>query len=289
MSRRVMKAAAAAAASMALVSGALAPSVGAAESPSPEPTTLQSVVFVQWACPTGTTLASIKASGGAREICAIAGRTGDFPAPADGYSWRFEPVEYNQQITLDAGGSTLTDPEPMAGGMCDSVTKICTAYQAYGWTSVPTGDLLLKVHATPNGWWLSAIATTIDGNACNYVGGSVGSSGEVGITTTADDASSNVVIDLIYTPGSDEGSPTPVPVSPSPSVDPSPSASAESPSPSASSTTAAASDMSTPPPTSTEATSAGQGGPARAASLVAILAAGIVAAGATLAPRRRRR
>src|SRR5436190_17647554 len=97
--------------------------------------TINAVSFTVYACPAWIqSPADLANAGGEGVACAVAGRAGDFGSLQPGYTWAIDPVEYDLEASLAAsGGSTLTSPEPTAGGFCDTITMVCHAFQSYGW------------------------------------------------------------------------------------------------------------------------------------------------------------
>jgi hypothetical protein len=142
--------------------------IGAMLAPTPTlAATVNSVTFTEYACPPSiqspTDLAN---AGGASAVCAVAGRPGDFGTLETGFTWEIDPIEYDLEATLVAGdGSVLTNPDPTAGGFCNTTTMTCHAYQNYGWFGVSAGKLLLTEDTVPTGYVFGWADAQINGRA----------------------------------------------------------------------------------------------------------------------------
>jgi hypothetical protein len=126
---------------------------------------LNVVDFIEYACPASIqTPTDLADAGGPRGLCAVAGRNGDFGTLDPGFSYDVEPIEFDLQASLHTSDSNvLTDPEASAGGVCDPVTKICSAYQNYAWFGVPSGGTTLVEDAPPPGFAFGWATVSIDG------------------------------------------------------------------------------------------------------------------------------
>jgi len=127
--------------------------------------TLDAVSFIEFACPASIqTPSDLVDAGGPRGVCAVAGRTGDFGTLDPGYSWALDPIEFDLQASLHTSDSNvLTNPDPNAGGVCDSTTMTCDAYQSYAWFGVPSGATTLVEDALPPGFAFGWATISKDG------------------------------------------------------------------------------------------------------------------------------
>jgi len=180
-----------AAVATALVVAGLAGPVSAAG-----PAKVQVVDFTEYACPPGiTTPAELDTAGGPDEVCAVAGKVGEFSWLPEGFAWRIDPVEFDLQASLKPRGRPRSNPEPMAGGSCSPSTLTCGAFQAYGWESVPTGKTTLTEVTLPTGYAFGWASVTVNGEPRDSAVST--SSRTVTFTTTRADQDGQIYIQLI--------------------------------------------------------------------------------------------
>jgi hypothetical protein len=126
--------------------------------------TISSASIVVYACPASIqTPADLDAAGGPDEVCAVGGRPGDFGTLEDGFTWRIAPIEFDLQASLRVHGARLSNPEPTAGGSCNTTTMTCNAFQAYGWFNFPAGKTKLTEATVPPGYGFGWAVVYVDG------------------------------------------------------------------------------------------------------------------------------
>jgi hypothetical protein len=159
---------------------------------------LQVVDFTEYACPAGiATPSDLEAAGGPDQACAVAGKVGEFSWKPEGYTWYIDPIEFDLQASLRprAHGRSFYDPQPMAGGSCNPNTMQCRAFQAYGWSNVPTGSATVTEITVPPGYtfgWANVFVNGVPWSATYDV-----STRSVTFTTTRADDGASVYVQLI--------------------------------------------------------------------------------------------
>lgn len=120
----------------------------------------------KFACPEGIDEAS-DLSGPVDELCHPVAAEGRIPPAPDGHTYDPEPITFDLELLVSAGGSTfdMADAGPIGDGFCDPKTLTCQASGAYEFGAIPSGETVVLETSFPAGYRFGwAVLTDLQGN-----------------------------------------------------------------------------------------------------------------------------